>query len=403
MTRSDLLIPDGALKGVRVLDCSQMMAGPLCGLRLGDLGADVLKIEPPGRGEWVRTHGFANAEIQGQTTALLGLNRNKRSVTVNLKHPDGLQIFYELVRVSDVFIQNYRVGTAHRIGVGYDQLREINPRIIYASISGYGEQGSYRTRPGQDLVAQGYSGSLFSVGSRHDPPTPGPVYAADAIAAYLATIGILAALWARERTGKGQKVEANLLAALMDAQLQEILTYLNLGILPERTEEPLAHAWINAPYGVYRTADGWITMAMAPLHVVGEALNNDRLREMKEWSDGVTYRDEAYRIISSILPSRATAEWLEIFNKHNVWAGPVYTYADLANDPHVKETGMITTVKHPTIGPLRMPNVPIRMSETPPSVKLPPPLLGEHTDLVLRDWLGYDDSRVAQLHASGAI
>jgi crotonobetainyl-CoA:carnitine CoA-transferase CaiB-like acyl-CoA transferase len=394
---------EGALQGIRVLDASQMMAGPLCGLRLGDLGADVLKIEPPGRGEWVRSHGFANAEIKGQTTALLGLNRNKRSVTANLKSPEGIQVLYDLVRISDVFIQNYRVGTAERLGAGYQKLREINPRIIYASISGYGEEGPYRMRPGQDLVAQGYSGSLFSVGSRKDLPTPGPVFAADAITAYLAAIGVLAALWARQRTGKGQKVETNLLASLMDAQIQELTTHLNLGVLPQRTEEPLAHAWNNAPYGVYRTADGWITLAMAPLDAVGEALDNDRLREMKEWSDGVTYRDEASRIISSITPTRTTAEWLEAFERQNVWAGPVYNYADLANDPHVKATGMLTTVEHPTIGPLKMPNVPIRMSETPPRAKTHPPLLGEHTDAVLRDWLGYDDSRLKRLHEIGAI
>jgi crotonobetainyl-CoA:carnitine CoA-transferase CaiB-like acyl-CoA transferase len=394
---------EGALEGVRVLDASQMMAGPLCGLRLGDLGADVLKVEPPGRGEWVRSHGFANAAIEGETTALLGLNRNKRSVTINLKTTEGLQVLHDLVGVSDVFIQNYRVGTADRLGVGYGKLREINPRIIYASISGYGEEGPYKMRPGQDLVAQGYSGSLFSVGSQDDPPNPGPVFAADAIAAYLAAIGILAALWARQRTGKGQKVETNLLASLMDAQIQELTTHLNLGILPERTEEPLAHAWNNAPYGVYRTADGWITLAMAPLDAVGEALDNDRLREMKEWSDGVRHRDEAYRIISAVTPTRTTVEWLEAFERVNVWAGPVYNYADLANDPHIRATGMITTVQHPRIGPLKMPNVPIRMSETPACVKIPPPLLGEHTDTVLREWVGYDDCRLSRLHEIGAI
>jgi crotonobetainyl-CoA:carnitine CoA-transferase CaiB-like acyl-CoA transferase len=396
-------VSEGALRGVRVLDCSQMMAGPLCGLRLGDLGADVLKVEPPGRGEWVRSHGFANAQIQGETTALLGLNRNKRSVTVDFKNPDGLQVLYDLARVSDIFIQNYRVGTAERLGVGYEQLQQINPKIIYASISGYGEEGPYKLRPGQDLVAQGYSGSLFSVGCRTDPPLPSPVFAADAITAYLAAIGVLAALWARQRTGKGQKVETNLLASLMDAQIQEITTHLNLGVLPERTEEPLAHAWNNAPYGIYRTKDGWMTIAMAPLDAVGNALDNDRLREMKDWSDGVRYRDEAYRIISAITPNRTTTDWLEVFDKVNVWAGPVYSYQELVNDPHVIATGMVTTVEHPRIGSIKMPNVPIHMSGTPGAVKTHPPMLGEHTDVVLREWLGYDDCRLSRLHKGGAI
>lgn len=394
---------EGALAGIRVLDVSQMMAGPLCGMRLGDLGADVIKVEPPGRGEWVRTHGFANAEVKGETTALLGLNRNKRSVTINLKHPDGLATFYDLVRKSDVAVQNFRVGTADRLGIGYDALREINPRLIYCSISGYGEQGPYSTRPGQDLVAQGYSGSLWSVGKRTDPPIPGPIFAADAMTAYQATIGILGALLARGRTGEGQKVEVNLLASLLDAQAQEFTTYLNLGILPQRTEEPLAHAWVNAPYGVYRTADGHLTLAMTPLHLLGEALGDDRLRQMTSWSDGVDCRDEAYRIVSSILPSRTTAEWIEVLDRHNVWAGPVYTYADVANDPHVQATQMVTAVDHPTIGELRMPNVPIRLSDTPTAVRRPPPLLGEHTDEVLGELLGYDRLRLDALRAGGAI
>jgi crotonobetainyl-CoA:carnitine CoA-transferase CaiB-like acyl-CoA transferase len=393
----------GALEGLRVLDGSQMMAGPLCCMRLGDLGAEVLKIEPPGTGDWVRTHGFANAAIKGETTALLGLNRSKKSVTLNLKNPEGVKTLYELVKISDVFIQNYRVGTAERLGAGYEQLREVNPRIVYCSISGYGEQGPYRMRPGQDLVIQGYSGSMWSVGSKHDLPMPGALWAADAMAAYQAGIGILAALWARQRTGEGQKVEVNMLGVTMDAQTQELTTYLNLGILPERSEESSAHAWIPAPYGVYKTADGFIVLAMAPTHVLGEALDSDRLRELTDWSDGVTHRDEIYAIARSILPTKTSSEWIDIFDKHNIWTGPVYNYEDLANDPHIKETGMITSVQHPTIGELRMPNVPMKLSGTPAEVELPPPLLGEHTDAVLRELLGYEEDRLAQLHATGAI
>src|ERR1700737_2010587 len=286
----------GPLNGLRILDGSQMLAGPLCGMRLGDLGADVLKIEPPGQGEWTRSHGFANAEVDGETTAFLALNRNKRSVTINLKHADGLEAFYGLVKESDVFLQNYRVGTADRIGVGYEQLREINPRIVYCSISGYGEQGPYRLRPGQDLVVQGYSGSMWSVGSAQDPPLPGALWAIDTMTGYQAAIGILAALRARESTGKGQKVDVSMLAVVMDCQIQEPTTHLNLGILPTRTEGRFAHAWVTAPYGAYRTKDGYITLAQAPLHILGEALDNDRLREMTAGSEGMDHREEVYQI-----------------------------------------------------------------------------------------------------------
>jgi len=397
------MLNEGALEGIRVLDSSQMLAGPIAAMRLGDLGAEVLKIEPL-QGEWTRTHGFAGAEIQGETNAFLGLNRNKKSVTINLKSEQGLAVFYELVAQSDVFMQNYRPGTADRLGVGYEQLSAINPRLIYASISGYGEDGPYAaTRPGQDLIVQGYSGSMMSVGSKNDPPLPGALWAVDSMTGYQAAVGILSALIARGRTGKGQKVSVNMLAVAMDCQSQELMTYLNLGIMPERTESPFAHAWVTAPYGVYPTRDAWLIISQSPLHILGEALNNDRLREMTDWNDGVRYRDEIYGIVKAITPTKTTAEWLQIFDDLKLWSGPVYNYRDLENDPHVQATGMITSVQHPTIGTLRMPNVPIQMSDTPAAVRTPPPLLGEHTDTVLRDLLGYDAERLTALHEASAI
>lgn len=393
----------GPLEGLRVLDCSQMLAGPLCGMRLGDLGADVLKIEPPGAGEWTRTHGFANAEVGGHTTAFLGLNRNKRSVALDLKNDRAREVFYDLVAASDVFIQNWRVGTAERLGVGFDRLAEVNPRLVYCSISGYGEEGPYAARPGQDLIVQGYSGSMFSVGSASDPPLPGALWAADAMTAYHAGLAILAAVIARGRTGRGQKVELNMLAIVMDAQSQELVTHLNLGIVPERPAVSSAHAWVTAPYGVYRTADGFITLAQSPLHVLGEAVDSDELRAMTDWSDGVDRREDVVRILTEIMPHKATEEWLRILDEHRLWAGPVYTYADLADDPHVVATGMVTEVEHPEIGRLRMPDVPVSFSETDASVRSAPPLLGEHTHAVLAEVLGLTDETLRELSASGAF
>lgn len=393
----------GPLAGIRVLDASQMMAGPLCGMRLGDLGAEVLKIEPPVPGEWTRTHGFAGAEIKGETTAVLGLNRNKKSVTLNLKNPEGRDTFYELVRKSDVFMQNFRVGTAARLGAGYEQLREINPAIIYCSISGYGETGPYAGRPGQDLVVQGYSGSMWSVGKSSDPPLPGALWAIDAMTAYQAATGILAALHHRTRTGVGQKVSVNMLSVAMDAQCQELTTHLNLGLLPERPDVPSAHAWVHAPYGAYPTADGWIVLSMAPISALGEALEDDILRAMTAWNDGAKHREQIVRRVAAVTPTKTTAEWLTIFDRVNVWAGPVYDYADLANDPHVIATGMITSVQHPTIGELKMPNVPILFSETPACVRSAPPLLGQHTDEVLTEILEMSADEIERLRARGAI
>ncbi len=394
---------EGALAGIRVLDASQMLAGPLCTMRLGDLGAEVLKIEPL-TGEWTRSHGFANADIQGETNAFLGLNRNKKSVALNLKDAKGLETFYELVKHADVFLQNYRPGTAERLGVGYEKLNDVNPRLVYCSISGYGEEGPYAaSRPGQDLIIQGYSGSMFSVGSQDDPPIPGALWAIDAMTGYQAGVAILSALIARGRTGRGQKVAINMLATAMDCQSQELMTYLNMGKMPERTKSPFAHAMVTAPYGVYRTKDAWLIISQSPLNVLGDALDNDRLREMTDWNDGARYRDEIYEIVSSITPTRTTTEWIEIFDSLKLWCGPVYNYKDLENDPHVQATEMFTSVDHPSIGKLRMPDVPIKMSDTPGAVRTPPPILGEHTEEVLRNILGYSNEQIGQLRAESVI
>jgi crotonobetainyl-CoA:carnitine CoA-transferase CaiB-like acyl-CoA transferase len=393
----------GPLEGIRVLDGSQMLAGPLCAMRLGDLGADVLKIEPPIHGEWTRTHGFANATLRGQTTASLGLNRNKRSTTLNLKDAEARELFYELARRSDVYLQNYRVGTAERLGVGYERLREVNPRLVYCQITGYGEDGPYRDRPGQDLLLQGYSGSMWSVGAKDDPPVPGALWAVDAMTAYQSAIGILAALHERDRTGQGQKVSVDMWSVVMDCQAQEFTTYLNCDILPERTTEPFAHAWCNPPYGTYPTKDGYILLSQLPIDVLGEALDSAELRAITSWDAAHERRDEIHRIVSAITPTRTTQEWMGIFDSYKLWSGPVYTYADVANDPHVKARDMVVSVEHPTIGELKLPGVPIRLSRTPPGVRLAPPLLGEHTNEVLRDLAGADDQQLASLRERGAI
>lgn len=393
----------GALHGIRVLDATQMLAGPIAGMRLGDLGADVIKIEPPGVGEFNRTHGFADVDINGEMTTFLALNRNKRSVAIDLKSAEGLQVFYDLVRNTDVFIQNYRVGTAARLAIDWEMLHEINPRLVYCSISGYGQSGPGADRPGQDLVVQGYSGSMFSVGAKGDPPAPGALWTADAMTGYSAVIGILSALWSRQTSGEGQHVDVNMLATVLDAQIQEIVTYLNCDIIPERREEPSAHVWIPAPYGVYRTKDSWLTMAMCPPDVLGEALDSDRLRSMTDYRDGHRHADEIYRLVRPLLAERTTAQWMEHFDRFNIWTGPVYDYRDLEADPHVAASGMFTDYKHPVSGVVRTLDVPLKLSGTPGQITLPAPLLGEHTADVLAGVVGYSSKQIADLVDSGAI
>lgn len=393
----------GALDGLRVLDATQMLAGPLATTRLGDLGADVIKIEPPTSGEFNRTHGFADVKVEGEMTTFLAVNRNKRSLAIDLKNPESLSVIDELVRNSDVFLQNFRHGTADRLGVGWERLHEINPRLIYCSISGYGSSGPYRDRPGQDLVVQGYSGSMFSVGATDDAPEPGALWAADAMTGYQAAIGILAALNFRERTGEGQLVEVDMLSVVFDAQLQELVTYLNAGRQPERTRERSAHGSIPAPYGVYQTKDAWLTLAMAPLSALGDVLDDDWLRSLTDYNDGHVHRDEVYAHIRPMFATRTTAEWLVKCDEFNVWAGPVYNYADVVNDPHVVATGTIVEQPYGTDGAIvKTVRPPIRMSATPPSIRLGAPVLGADTADIFES-LGYSVDQVASLVASGAV
>lgn len=393
----------GALDGITVLDCTQMLAGPLAGLRLGDLGADVLKIEAPGSGEFNRTHGFEDITAAGEMTTFLALNRNKRSVVLNLKTPDGLAVMHDLVRQADVLIQNFRVGTADRIGIGYQQLHEINPRLIYCAITGYGSRGPYRNRAGQDLILQGYSGSMWSVGKVGDPPLPSALWAADVMSGYQAVVGVLAGLHARDATGGGQYVEVDMLSSVLDAQLQELVTYLNAGRQPTRMKEPSAHVLIPAPYGVYETRDGWLTMAMCHLPDLGQALDDDWLKTLVRYNDGAIHRDEIYARIRPRFSERTTADWLEILERCGVWAGPVYDYAQLERDPHVVATETFTDQPQGDGVTVRTLRPPLTMSATPLAIRRGAPPLGAHTAEVLTEKLGYDRGRVARLIASGAV
>jgi crotonobetainyl-CoA:carnitine CoA-transferase CaiB-like acyl-CoA transferase len=394
---------NGALAGLRVLDATQMLAGPIAGMRLGDLGAEVIKIENPETGEFNRTHGYADVNLAGHMTTFLALNRNKRSFAVNLKDPAGKAVFLDLVRESDVVLQNFRPGVVDRLGIDYASLAQVNSRLVYCSISGYGGDGPGSRRPGQDLVLQGYSGSMWFVGKDGDPPAPGGIPAIDAMTGYQAVAGILAALFARTSTGRGQHVEVDMLSVVLDAQIQELTTYLNSGLLPQRGQESSAHAWIPAPYGVHRTSDGWLTMGMCAPAVLGEALDVDRLREMTSYEDGLAHADEIYRLVRAELPTRTTAEWIEHFDRYNIWTGPVYTYADVERDPQVRARGLVTEFEHPEAGPVRTVNVPIRLSDTPTAITSAAPLLGQHTEELMTGLLGYPSAQVEALTSSGAV
>lgn len=393
---------NGALAGIRVLDATQMLAGPLAATRLGDLGADVIKIESPGGGEFNRTHGFDDRRVGGEMSTFVAVNRNKRSLAMNMKDHEARKAFYELVRTADVFLQNFRRGTAARLGVDYAALSAINPRLVYCSISGYGPDGPYADRPGQDLVVQGYSGSMFSVGRAGDAPTPGALWAADVMTGYQAAIGILGALQARERIGVGQHVEVDMYSVVLDAQLQELVTFLNTGYDPQRTREASAHAAIPAPYGVYRTSDGWLTLAMSPLPALGEMLDDDWLRSLTSYNDGHDHRDEVLAHIRDRFAERSTAQWIEVADRHGVWAGPVYGYSDLPKDPHLVATGAFVEQPGPSGTVVKTVRPPIRMSQTPVEITRGAPLLGADSIDVLRS-AGVDEEAIRDLIARGVV
>ncbi|MGK9337438.1 CaiB/BaiF CoA transferase family protein [Sinorhizobium meliloti] len=391
----------GILSGFRVLDCSIAMAGPFAAQRLGDLGADVIKVEPVS-GEWQRHVAAGGAGGNRVNVSFLSLNRNKRSLAVDLKSPEGKEVLLDLVKTADIFLQNYRPGVAKRLGVDYDTLSRINPRLVYVSISGYGEDGPYIDRPGQDLVLQGMSGAMLSAGREGEAPTAAGQYLVDAITAYNAFEGALAALFHRERTGEGQLVQVNMLDAITTIQMQELSVF-TIGQKPQkRSAEPHAHVYIRAPYGAFATSDGFIIVAFPKLKTLGEVIGEESFLTMDDEVDTWTRRDEIFAKTREKLKTKSSEEWLARLRAADIWCGPVYGYADLVEDAQIRHNGTFVEYDHPTEGRVKTPGFPIRFSKTPSTVNRGAPVVGQHTREILKD-AGYDEARIAALEAAGAI
>ena len=391
----------GILEGYRVLDCSIAMAGPFAGQRLGDLGADVIKVEPI-TGEWQRHAPAGGAKGNKINVSFLSLNRNKRSLAVDLKAPAGRELLYRLVAESDVFLQNYRPGVAARLGVDYESLRDINPSLVYVSISGYGEDGPYRDRPGQDLLLQALSGAMLSAGSAGSPPQPAGQYLVDAVTASTAFEGVLAALLHRERTGEGQQVSVNMLDVITTLQMQEISVFTMGGIPQERSAQPHAHVYIRSPYGTFATSDGYLALAMPHLPTLGELIGEPSFADLDGEVAGWTQRDEVFERVAARLRTRTTKEWFDILSPAGVWVAPVYSYADLVDDPQIAHNGTFVEYDHPTEGRVKTPGFPYRFSRTPARVDRGAPLTGEHTREIL-DGLGIAGADIDDLVQSGVV
>ena len=390
-----------ALEGIRILDLTLALAGPAGTQRLADWGADVIKVEPPS-GEWSRSHPVANAFVDGEATNFICFNRNKRSIAIDLKQAEGRDLLLRMAESADVLVHNFRPGVVERLGIGPDDVLARNSRLVYAYVCGYGSHGPDSKRPGQDLLLQAYAGLMFSVGSRHDRPNAGPVFAADVIASHFLAEAILVSLIERERTGEGQTIEVSMLAALLDSQMQELVTFLNCGIAPERPEVPTAHWIINPPYGVYQAADGWVALAMADPVALGEAIGSEAVEGLESWEEAAKNRELIFSEVEKALPTKTVAEWIGIFDSNGVWAGPVHRYEDLPGNPQVQAEEYFRPVPTARGGSFLMPAGAIKFSAHPLEEHRAPPRVSEHAEAILAE-LGVDESEQARLFECGCV
>ena len=374
----------GALADITVVSFAQLAQGPVATQMLADLGAEVIKIERPG-GEWQRNWSMANEFPGGESAVFLSFNRNKRSIELDLKDEEHKEVAYELVDEADVVIENFRPGVMERLGFGYEELSERNPGLVYATASGYGRKGPYAGRAGQDVIIQGVSGLAALTGRRDDPPTPAGAAIVDFYSAANIAFGIMAALWHRERTGQGQKIDTSLLAAALNFEMQEISVYENAGVEPERSEAGIAHVYNQAPYGVYETADGHLVLSLSMPSEVGEAIDLDAIKDVDTWEEAWARRDEIKRLIEDELRTDTTENWLEQLWEYDIWCGPVNDLGEALAHPQIDANDMLWSVDHPTAGELNFASLPITLSETPPELARHPPLAGEHTEEVLRE------------------
>jgi crotonobetainyl-CoA:carnitine CoA-transferase CaiB-like acyl-CoA transferase len=392
----------GALEGVRVLDFTQMMMGPWATQFLGDLGADVIKVERPATGEWERGLRAMGRLLDGDSPFFLAMNRNKRSLTLNLKDPRARDAVKRLAATSDLVVENFRPGVMDRLGLGYPDLRTINPSIVYVTGSGFGPDGPYVDRPGQDLLIQSMSGLAAYGGRRDDPPTPAGSSIVDASTALLLAFSAIVGLFHRARTGQGQRIDVNLFSTAIALQCQELAAFLNLPDRWERSEAGVAGAWLSAPFGIYRTADGHIAIAMASLTVLAELLSLPQLAAYDDDDRAYHERDNVYRLIQARLVERGSNEWLDLLATHDVWCAPVSRFEDLIDDPQVAHNDLLTTVERPNGEPMRVVGVPIRLSETPGTVRSGPPAVGQHTAEVLAS-VGFSNDEIDAMRRDGAV
>jgi len=393
----------GALHGIKVVELAQIMAGPTCGMMLADLGADVIKVEKlPGGDD---TRSYSEPSINGESAAFMILNRNKRGIAVNLKTRGGLEVVKRLLADADVVTENYRKGTLDKLGLGYDVLRELNPRLIYCAVSGWGRTGPYADKGGFDLIAQGFAGIMSITGEPGGPPAKSGTSIADINAGILAALGVVSALVSRATTGRGQMVETS----LMEAAVQQTYWQSAIFFATGHNAGPTGSAHIlTAPYQAFPTRDGWINVGGA------NQANWERLVKVigrPELADDPRFKTNTLRmrhlaeltpLLADKLRERPSAEWIPAFEAAGVPVGPVNRIGDMLADPQVAAREMVIEVDHARAGRTRALGTPIKFSETPGDLTRPAPLLGQHSREVL-DQLGYSAAEIEALQRDGAV
>lgn len=390
------------LKGVRVLSFNHFLMGPVGVQFLADLGADVIAVEPPGGAFQRNWSGANNKRVDGQSMLLLVGNRNKRSLVLDLKKPEAIEIARKLIATADVLTENFRPGVLDKLGLGYEAARAIKPDIIYATASGFGTDGPYVNRPGQDLLVQALSGLATITGTRKNGPRAVGVSAVDHHGAALFAAGILAALVGRTTSGKGCRVDVNLLSAALDLQQESLTCYMN-GEPPEDTRQPehVSGWYYSAPYGLYATRDGHVAISLSSLDVLGDALNLPAEQRLPD-SEAFTLRDEITTAIAANVAKRTTAECVEIFTARGIWHAPVNDYSKLACDPQIVHNRSFQTVPSATGAPITLVSHPIQYDGQVPEVRLPPQQLGAQSNEILSE-LGYDTDAIRSLYGGRAI
>ena len=391
-----------ALDGLLMIDCTEVLAGPFCSMLLADMGVDAIKVERPGTGDNQRGNG---PHVNGFPYPFTMVNRNKRSITVNLKRPEGQAIIHKLAERADIFLENFRPGTMEENGLGYEALAAINPRLIYASVSGFGQTGPYRERGGFDLIAQGMSGLMSVTGEPGGPPAKSGYPVTDLGAGMFCAYGILTALLAREKTGRGQRVDTSLFEAGIAFSVWQTAKYLGTGEPPG----PMGSAHpLSAPYQAFRTADGYVIVGAGSQALYKRLCT---LLGREELVDDPRFATPPARMAHTAVLAEelersfracASAHWLETLTEAGIPCGPIYNVAEMLEDPQARARGMVVEAEHPVAGRIVNIGNPVKLSETPWQYRIPAPVLGAHTDEILRS-LGYAERTIAEYREQGII